>query len=255
MDIDFGRTADDYGTHRAGFPDRFFDRVIEVGLVQPGHVLLDLGTGTGTLARGFAHRGCRVTGLDPSRELLAEAGRLAKETGLEVTWVEGTAEQAGLDDGAFDVVTAGQCWHWFNRPTAADEVRRLLSPGGRIIIAHFDWIPLIGNLVAATEGLIEKHNPAWPYGGLTGINREWLADLALAGFAELETASFDHMQPYSHAAWRGRIRASAGVAASLAPEQVEAFDSDLAALLARDFPEDPLKVHHRVWWVTAVAPN
>ena len=60
--------------------------------------------------------------------------------------------------------------------------------------------------------------------------------------------------PYGHRAWRGRIRASAGVAASLGPEAVAAFDAEHATLLATGFPSEPLDVPHRVWALTARAP-
>jgi ubiquinone/menaquinone biosynthesis C-methylase UbiE len=70
-----GKTASDYGRHRAGFTDRFFDRLFSAGFVSPSDRVLDLGTGTGTLARGFALRGCEVVGLDVSRALLNEAKR------------------------------------------------------------------------------------------------------------------------------------------------------------------------------------
>ena len=74
----------------------------------------------------------------------------------------------------------------------------------------------------------------------------WTLDVAEAGFDRLETFSFDVKVPYSHDAWRGRIRASAGVAASLPPDAVAAFDLELAALLEQDFPGQPLGVPHRV---------
>ena len=254
MDVDFGRTASDYGSYRAGFPERLFDElgVREIG--RAGQLVLDLGTGTGSLARGFARRGAVVTGLDPSEAMLAEAERLAAQAGLAVDFRQGRAEATGLSDSHFDVVTAGQCWHWFGRPAAAAEARRILKPGGRLVICHFDWIPLSGNLVAATEALIETHSPDWAGGGGSGLHPAWLADAAEAGFTALETFSFDLDAVYSHAAWRGRIRASAGVGASLAPKAVERFDVELAALLAERFPEDPQHVPHRVWALLATAP-
>ena len=61
MNIDFGKTAADYGAHRAGFPDALYDRLAAFGVGESGQRLLDLGTGTGTLGRGFARAGCRVT--------------------------------------------------------------------------------------------------------------------------------------------------------------------------------------------------
>jgi hypothetical protein len=133
-------------------------------------------------------------------------------------------------------------------------VHRLLVPGGRIVIAHFDWLPLAGNLVEATERLIFAHNPAWALAGGTGLYPAWLTDLAQAGFGRIETFSFDQEVAYGHDAWRGRIRASAGVAASLPSEAVHRFDAELRALLSRDFPGEPLLVPHRVWAAIGTRP-
>jgi SAM-dependent methyltransferase len=255
MPIDFGKTAQDYGRYRAGFPDELFTRLARFGVGLPGQQVLDLGTGTGTLARSFARRGCAVTGLDPSVLLTEEAQRLDQEAGVSIRYVIATAEQTGLLDTSFDVVTAGQCWHWFDRPRAAQEIRRLLAPQGWLVIAHFDWIPLPGNVVEATEQLIKQHNPDWKMDGGRGIYSRWLGDVAIAGFEKIETFSFDEFTPYSHEAWRGRIRASAGVAASLSPERVAAFDVDLQKLLQERFPQDPLGVHHRVFALVCRSPG
>lgn len=236
MTIDFGKTANDYAKHRQGFPPAFFERLAAHGWIGDGVRLLDLGTGTGTLARGAALAGSTVTAVDIAPELLAQAAELDKAAGVAVNYHTAPAEDTGLPAAAFDVVTAGQCWHWFDRPRAAQEVKRLLVAGGTVVIAHLDWIPLPGNVVAATESLIRKHNPAWSMHGGTGLYPAWLADLAVAGFTDIATFSFDLDLHYTHDAWRGRIRASAGIAASLAPEAVTTFDTALAALLRDHFP-------------------
>jgi len=245
--VDFGRTAADYGRHRAGFPEEFFERLRATGVVVGGRRALDLGTGTGTVARGLALSGMQVTALDRSAALLTEAARLDQEAGLSIRYLHASAEETGLPPSSFELVTAGQCWHWFDRRRAAVEARRVLISGGRIVVAHFDWIPLPGNMVEATEKLIEEHNPKWKLGGGTGIHPRWLGDLAAAGFRDLETFSFDLEVPYTHDAWRGRIRASAGVGASLSVEKVAAFDTELARLLRERFPAQPMAVLHRVW--------
>jgi SAM-dependent methyltransferase len=253
--VDFGRTAQDYAAHRAGFPKELFDRLAAMGIGRSGQRLLDLGTGTGTLARGFARRGALVVGTDPSEPLLVEARRLSATEGVQVDYRVGQAEDIDSEDAAFDVVTAGQCWHWFDRPEAAAECIRVLVPGGAIAICHFDWLPLPGNVVAVTEALILLHNPEWPYAAGLGMYPLWTLDVAGAGFTGIETFSFDVDVLYGHAAWRGRIRASAGVAASLPPDAVAAFDAELARLLDQDFPEEPLPVPHRVWALVARVPG
>lgn len=254
MKVDFGDTAEDYATFRAGFPKDLFERLVAMGVGRSGQRLLDLGTGTGSLARGFASRGCVVTGLDPSEPLLHQARRLADREGVTVDFVTGRAEDTAMPDGSFDIVTAGQCWHWFDREAAAAECRRVLASAGSLAICHFDWIPLAGNVVAATEALILFHNPDWGFAGGTGMYPAWASDVAGAGFERIETFSFDIDVPYSHEAWRGRIRASAGIAASLPADAVSAFDAELARLLQRDFPSEPLAVPHRVWALVCRVP-
>ncbi len=255
MTIDFGKTAVDYGRHRQGFPPVFFERLVQFGVIGANKRVLDIGTGAGTLARGAALSGSRVIGLDIAVELLQQARLLDQEAGVSIQYMIGSAEHIALPDVYFDTVTAGQCWHWFDRPRAAQEVKRLLKPGGAVVIAHLDWIPLPGNLVEATETLILRYNPAWTMGGGTGLYPAWLEDLAVAGFDRIETFSFDLHLYYTHEAWRGRIRASAGVAASLSETQVKHFDQDLATLLRQDFPDDSLPVLHRVWAVVAHKPE
>jgi SAM-dependent methyltransferase len=252
---DFARTADDYARHRAGFPPELLDRLAAWGIAGAGARVVDLGTGTGSLARLFARHGCDVTGVDIAAPLLEQARRLDGEGGVEIDYVEARAEATGLPTGAFDVVSAGQCWHWFDRPAAAREAARLLVSGGAVVIAHFDWIPIPGNVVEATEEVILRHTPAWPFADRAGLYPQWLVDLQTAGFTGIETFSFDTEVTYSHEAWVGRVRASAPIAGTLDANGVGACSKELTAMLQERFAQDPLTVPHRVWAVTAHKPR
>ncbi len=248
---DFALTACDYAHHRAGFPQALRDRLAARGIARPQARVVDLGTGTGSLARLFAQCGCEVTGVDIAGPLIEQARRLDREAGVQIDYVERPAEDTGLPGGAFDVVSAGQCWHWFDRPAAAREVARLLVSGGDVVIAHFDWLPIPGNVVTATEQVILRYNPQWPFADRAGLYPRWLADLQTAGFLYIETFSFDVMVSYSHEAWVGRVRASAPIAGTLGADAVRASSNELDTVLRESFPEDPLSVPHRVWAVTA----
>ena len=252
--LDWGKTSADYARHRQGFPDSFFDRLFDDAIVSTSDILLDLGTGTGALARGFAARECQVTGSDISPGQLAAAADLAAAEQLKVEFLEAPAESTGLSAESFDVVTAGQCWHWFDRPVAAQEVWRLLKAGGHLVIAHFDWLPLPGNVVEATETLIKAHNPKWPLGGSDGRHADWCPDIEATGFRDLKIIDDEVIVPYAHDAWCGRIRASGGIGGTLEPDEVAKFDAEHRRLLADQFPDDPLAVPHRVWALTARKP-
>ncbi|MEZ4768499.1 MAG: class I SAM-dependent methyltransferase [Caldilineales bacterium] len=253
MQVDFGRTSEDYARYRAGFPESLFERLAQRGIGLPGQQILDLGTGTGTLARGFARRGCQVTGVDVAAEQLAQAGELDRQAGVQVMYRVAPAEHTGFPAASFDVVSAGQCWHWFDRPRVAAEVSRLLRSDGVLVIAHYDWLPLSGNVVELTEELILRYNPSWRLSGGTGIYPQWFGDVAEAGFTDIESFTYDEPAIYGHAAWRGRVRASAPIGGSLPAEDVSRFDADLADMLARRFPIEPLAVPQRVFALTCRA--
>lgn len=254
MKVDFGKTVQDFGRHRAGFPESLFDRLAGFGVGLSGQRVIDLGTGTGALARELAKRGCSVTGVDISAELIEAAKRLDEAAGVKAEYREGNAEDTGLDSGIADVVTAAQCWHWFNGTAVAREVTRLLKPDGKIAIIQFDWLPLADSVVAHTEDLIRAHNPEWDLHGGNGIHPSYFSDLDEARFREIESFSYDVSVPYTHEGWRGRIRSSAGVGGSLPPEKASRFDIEHAALLKSRFPKEPLDVPHRVFAVLAKRP-
>ena len=83
----------------------------------------------------------------------------------------------------------------------------------------------------------------------TGFYPAWAGDLSLAGFRELGFGGFDHDALYSHADWRGRIRASAGVGGAMEPGAVERFDAELGAMLEGRFSGETLRVPHRVFGI------
>jgi SAM-dependent methyltransferase len=250
--IDFGRSTEDYERYRPGFPDSFFDRLAAQGWITAGNRAADFGTGTGTVAFGLAARGLRVTGLDISPELLTAARRIGERLKLAVEFVEGRAEATGLEDSSVDIVSAGQCWWWFDSTAALEEARRILVPGGRLLICNFSYLPLRGNVASCTEELILKHNPGWTKAGWRGIHPEQVRALDEGGFQNVESFSYTVDVPFTHEAWRGRMRTCNGVGSALNGAQVDAFDKDLGDLLVEAFPGE-LSVPHRVFATCGVA--
>lgn len=251
---DFGQAAADYGTHRKGFPESCFARLAEEGVGTPGQRILDLGTGTGTLARGFARRGAEAVGLDISPELIAQARALGESEDVRVEYVLGKAESTPFPAASFDVVAAGQCWHWFDGQAAAAECRRLLRPGGTLVVCHFCYLPEGGNVAQRTEDLILNCNPGWPLAGSDGRYEKWREHLEPAGFGGVRSWFYDEEVPFSHEGWRGRIRACNGVLALKDAARMQAFDRDLAGLLKAEFPAEPMLIPHRIFAILGRKP-
>jgi len=110
--------------------------VAEAGL-QRGERVLDAGAGTGDLARLALATGARVTAVDVSLEMMA-AARMKRGTGTAVRWVGGDIVQLPFRSGSFDaVLTAFALRHPTRLDEALKDLRRVLVPGGRLVILEF----------------------------------------------------------------------------------------------------------------------
>lgn len=85
------------------------------------------------------------------------------------------------------------------------------------------------------------------------MHPEHVEALDLGGFLQVESFSYVVDMPFSHEAWRGRIRTCNGVGSDLNAEQVELFDAELADLLSSEFAGE-LTVPHRVFVASGVRP-
>ena len=242
--IDWSLTAGDYAAHRPGPPARLYDMLALLGVGTPGQRLLDLGTGTGLLAREFARRGCVVSGTDIAAGQIDAARQLAHAEGLDVDFRVAPAEACPHADASFDVVTASQCWLYFDAPRAIAEVKRVLKPGGVLVTTHFSWLATTDPIARASEALVLRFNPAWQAGGWEGRIPSvppWSDGLA----AVQAMFWFDEAVSFTREGWRGRMRACRGVGATLAPDEVAAFDAAHAALLKQQAPA-AFTVLHRI---------
>jgi SAM-dependent methyltransferase len=127
-------------SHLARTYDRLSDsqfasgqRLVERMAVAPGARVLDVGCGTGRLARWLAARvgpAGSVVGIDP----LADRIAIARENAAGVTFEVGQAEDLrAFPDASFDAVCMSAVFHWLNdKPKALAEARRVLRPGGRL---------------------------------------------------------------------------------------------------------------------------
>ena len=129
-------------------------RVADAAQIKPGQRVLDVACGTGILAREVATRTGPtgyVVGVDPMPGMLAVAKGLAPA----VEWREGVAESLPFSDESFDVVVSQFGLMFFtNRHRALREMLRVLTPGGRVVVAvwdSLDSIPAYATEVALLE--------------------------------------------------------------------------------------------------------
>jgi SAM-dependent methyltransferase len=116
------------------------DRIVQLAGVGEGEVVLDVACGTGNAAIPAARAKATVTGLDLTPEMLAVARSRAADAGVQVEWREGDAEELPFADASVDVVLSTFGVMFAPRhEVVADEIARVLRPGGRVGLVA--WTP------------------------------------------------------------------------------------------------------------------
>jgi SAM-dependent methyltransferase len=130
----FASTVALYEELRPPYPPAFFREVAQRLSLSKQHALIDLGTGPGPLALGFAPYVGRIVGVDPEPAMLAAAKQAAERASQPFTLIAGKAEDLPDDVGSFDVVTIGRALHWMDREPTLARLERLVAPEGAILV-------------------------------------------------------------------------------------------------------------------------
>src|SRR3954454_22548970 len=120
----------------------FKRRLLAHARIKDGEAVLDLACGTGTLAIEIKkdHPKAKVSALDGDRAILTRARAKAKEAGVKIEFQRGLSNELPYDARSFDVVLSTLFFHHLTdeaKADTADEIRRVLRLGGRVLIA--DW--------------------------------------------------------------------------------------------------------------------
>ena len=134
----FTDRVDDYEKYRPDYPASLYELLVAEYGVAPTDRIVDLGVGTGLLARLFLERGHAVIGVDPNEAML-RAGERALSSFATYLAVPATAEETTLPDASADLITAGQAFHWFDPERARKECLRLLKSNGLVALVWNTW--------------------------------------------------------------------------------------------------------------------
>src|SRR5262245_5322054 len=185
------------------------ENVIRRGDLKSGERVLDLGTGTGSVAvaaAGLVRPAGKVTAIDISPDMLALARRRLVDSGYtNIDLREGRAEQLPVDGGAFDVLLASLgLMYTIDRAAAAREMRRVLRSGGRFVAAV--WAAADRCDIVRFQQTAGKFAPSPPVPGVgpgaLADPTPFLAQLAGVGIdARVETEELGFDFPDFELAW------------------------------------------------------
>jgi ubiquinone/menaquinone biosynthesis C-methylase UbiE len=221
---------------RPAYPQETFTILNELIVDEP-HVVLDLGCGTGNIARPLAEYVEHIDAVDLSLPMLERARTLPGGDSPKIRWLHGRAEDVELEP-PYALVTAGESLHWMEWDVVLPRLARVLTPHGLLAIAYVEEQPARSDPWSEGYRQIKQrfsNNPAYqPF--------DWIAELEkyrlFQKLGERQTAPVSVKQTVEDyiAAQHARSILSLD---TMSIEQATQFDAEMRALLA-PFAQDGL---------------
>ena len=239
--FDWGRTSADYGKYRDIYPQIFYDKILARSLCTKGQKVLDIGTGTGVIPRNMYRYGAKWTGTDISDNQIAQAKILSE--GMDIDYHVSSTENLDFPQESFDVITACQCFWYFDHEKVMPMFHRMLKEGGRILVLYMAWLPFEDPIAGESEKLVLKYSPNWSGAGETR-HPIHIPDVYREQFDIVHSEEYEVYVPFTRETWNGRMKACRGVGASLSAEEVAKWEKEHIELLEQIAPEDFEVLHY-----------
>jgi ubiquinone/menaquinone biosynthesis C-methylase UbiE len=229
--------AEGFDLNRPSPPTALVDLLCLEAQVERPALVVDLGSGTGLSTRVWADRADEVVGVEASSEMRERAERATEAE--NVRFVQAYAQATGLPDGAADLVTCSQAFHWMEPTATLAEAARILRPGGVFAAYDYDWPPVVHPEVeAAFEEMLRRVGERRVIGGRMRYSKDGhLERIRESGrFRYVREAVF-------HSRERGGAERVVGMALSLGPLTVlldDASEEELGLEQLREVSETAL---------------
>lgn len=228
---------------RPPYPADVFD--ILLGLMPDGpRTVLDIGCGTGDVARRLAPLVARVDAVDVSARMIARGKSLPGGDAASLRWIEGPAESAPIEP-PYALVTAGESMHWMDWPVVMPRLRDALVTGAYVAVLERDWrLPWRDDL----RPLVKRYSTNREYRPYV-LSDELVSRGLFAKSGEQVTAWVPFVQSIDD--YIDSLHSQSSFSRErMLPADLAAFDSAVRALVAPHAPDGgiTLDVRARIFW-------
>ena len=233
---------------RPTYPPETFTILNELIVDEP-RVVLDVGCGTGNVARPLADYVERIDAVDLSLPMLERARTLPGGDSSKIRWLHGRAEDVELAP-LYAMVTAGESLHWMEWDVILPRLARVLTPHGLLAIAYIEEQPAPWNEDYRQISQRFTNNPTYePFDWITELEKYQL--FQKLGEHETTSVSVRHSVEDYIAAQHARSTLSLD---TMTVEQAAQFDTEMQVLLL-PFAQDGLLTFSVVGGVTWGKPK
>lgn len=201
----FSNRVENYIKYRPRYPREVLETLCSDCGLTPKSVIADIGSGTGIFSELFLANGNVVFAVEPNLEMRnAAESAFSGRAGFKS--LAGTAESTALPDSSVDFLVAAQAFHWFDPEKSRVEFRRILRPGGWVVIVWNDRLIDTSPFLAEYEELLR-----YCAGDYKEVNHRRITREALGAFFEpsgFRTRNLSNQQQFDFEGLRGRLLSS-----------------------------------------------
>ena len=223
----FTGKAELYKKFRPSYPKELFDYLYsQVGFTEKS-VIADIGAGTGIFTRLLLERGSKVYAVEPNKDMRETAKKDLAEYTTFIS-VDTSAENTQLDNASVDFITVAQAFHYFDRELFKQECKRLLRPGGKVVIVWND-VDKDNDMIRKSGDIIEKYRIHDKSAQQKSGNLHEYTDFYADGIYEFKTFKNDFDESREHFIG-GNLSASYAPREDSEPEKYHGFVKELSEL-------------------------
>ena len=240
----FTGKATGYDRYRPDYPTAVYEFLIKDLKLTEKSVIADIGAGTGIFSMPLLEKGYTVYAVEPNEDMKRIYDEKASDKPNYIG-VKAAAEQTTLPDNSVDLITVAQAFHWFDRAAFLSECRRILRPGGKVVllwnVRDEEW-----GLTKELAELNKKYCPKFKgfTGGIKGGSTEQFNDFFLKG---CEMKKFDNDLFYDDCrAFIGRCL-SGSYAPKEGDENYEDYVAAVKELFYKHFEDHWIVIKHNTF--------
>lgn len=165
----FSGKGEIYAKARPKYAAGLFDYLKKSMGIPAGSVFADIGAGTGIFAEQLLDCGYRVFAVEPNADMRRKAEEKLSQNPNFIS-VIGSDGNMNLPDKSVDYITAAQAFHWFDAEAFRRESKRVLKPGGKVILVY-NARDVKAGCIKALANLHCRYNPEF-HGFSNGMSHE-----------------------------------------------------------------------------------
>lgn len=240
----FSDRAEDYKKYRPGYPEQLIQLLHDKMGLDKNSIVADIGSGTGISSALFLKNENTLYAVEPNAEMRA-AAEWDLSGNKNFHSINGTSEKTGLPDQSVDFIFSAQAFHWFDQPKTKIEFKRILKPGGHIVLVwnvRDEKFPF----QKAYEEILKANIPEFTIVNYTNVSEKNIEEFFSPKSVHLE--SMMHFQEFDLDGLKGRLRSS-----SYCPKEGVVYDKlmkEMEVLFYRFSENGRIKFHYEtmIYW-------